>query len=54
VAGGIGGLTKINNKLDDLKTGDPFLPPDADSARTLEVVPVHDNVNHEVKSNWNP
>lgn len=48
------GLTKINDKLDDLKTGDPLLPPDADAARALEVVPVHDDVNHQVERDRDP
>jgi len=47
-------LTKINDKLNDLKTGDPFLPPDTNTARTLEVVPVHDNVDHKVQGDWDP
>lgn len=46
--------TQINDELDDLKTSDPFLPPDADASRTLEVVPVHNDVNCEVKSNGDP
>lgn len=46
--------TEINNELDDLETGDPLLPPDADSTRALEVVPVHDNVDHQVQRNWDP
>jgi hypothetical protein len=41
-------LTKINHKLDDLQTSDPLLPPDADSTSTLEVVPVHNNMDHQV------
>jgi len=45
---------KVNNELDNLKTSDPFLPPDADSTCALEVVPVHNNVNHQVESNWDP
>jgi len=48
------GLTEINDKLDDLKTGDPFLPPDADTTRALEVVPVHNDVDRQVKGDWNP
>jgi hypothetical protein len=48
------GHTEVNHKLDNLKTGDPFLPPDADTTRALEVVPVHNNVNHQVESNWDP
>ena len=47
-------LTKINDELDDLETSDPFLPPDLDATRALEVVPVHDNVNHKVERNWDP
>lgn len=47
-------LTKINDKLNNLESGDPFLPPNADSTRTLEIVPVHDDVNHEVEGNWDP
>jgi len=45
---------KINDELDDLETSDPFLPPDLDATRALEVVPVHDNVNHKVERNWDP
>lgn len=40
--------TKIKDKLGDLANSDVLLPPDADAARTLEVVPVHDNVNSQV------
>lgn len=47
-------LTKVNDELNDLETGDPLLPPDADAARALEVVPVHDDVNSQVKGNGNP
>lgn len=45
---------EIDNELDDLKAGDPLLPPDADAARGLEVVPVHDDVDHQVEGDWNP
>lgn len=48
------GLTKVNNKLDNLETSDPFLPPNTDTTSALEVVPVHNNVHHEVKGDWNP
>lgn len=47
-------LTKIDNELDDLKTGDPFLPPDTDATGALEVVPVHDNVDQKVNGDRNP
>ena len=47
-------LTKINDELDDLETGDPLLPPDTDATRALEVVPVHDDVDSQVKGDGNP
>jgi hypothetical protein len=47
-------LPKINHELDDLQTSNPLLPPDPDSSRALEVIPVHNNVYHEVESNGNP
>jgi hypothetical protein len=40
--------------LDDLENGNVALPPDADAAGGLKVVPVHDNVDHEVERDWNP
>ena len=46
--------TEINDKLDDLETGDPLLPPDANATRTLEVVPVHDNVDRQVQGDGHP
>jgi len=60
LSGGEGGKrgggcpTEINHELNDLKTGDPLLPPDADPTGTLEVVPVHHNVDHEVQGNGDP
>jgi hypothetical protein len=47
-------LTEINNKLDDLKTSNPLLPPDANATGTLEVVPVHDHVHSQVEYNGDP
>jgi hypothetical protein len=47
-------LTKINDELDDLKASDPLLPPDANTTSTLEVVPVHHNVNEEVDGDRHP
>lgn len=47
-------LTKINDELDNLETGDPLLPPDANATSTLEVVPVHNNVDSQVKGDGNP
>jgi hypothetical protein len=49
-----GGLTEINDELDDLETGDPLLPPDADATGALEVVPVHDDVDHQVEGDRDP
>jgi hypothetical protein len=46
--------TKINDELDDLRTSHPLLPPDADAARALEVVPVHDHVDGKVEHDDNP
>lgn len=44
---------KVEDELDDLDSCDPFFPPDADSTSGLEVVPVHDDVDHQIESNWN-
>jgi hypothetical protein len=40
--------------LGDLANGDVLLPPDADASRTLEVVPVHDNVDSQVERDDGP
>lgn len=45
---------KIDDELGNLKTGDPLLPRDLDTSRTLEIVPIHDDVYCEVESNGNP
>jgi hypothetical protein len=47
-------LTKVNDKLANLQAGDPLLPPDLDASSTLEVVPVHDNMNGQVQCDWHP
>lgn len=47
-------LTKVNDKLNDLQTSDPLLPPDTDATSTLEIVPVHNNVHQKVDGNRNP
>ena len=46
--------TEIKDELGDLETCDPFLPPDADTTRSLKIVPIHDYVDGEVESNWHP
>lgn len=54
---GIGGEvdeTEVDDELQDLEHGDVLLPPNANTARRLEVVPVHDNVDCEVEGNWYP
>ena len=47
-------LTQIDHELGDLHDGDVLLPPDLDSARRLEVVPVHDDMNPEVEGDGHP
>ena len=46
--------TQPNDKLDDLKASDPLLPPNVDAPSTLEVVPVHEDVNGQVQDNRDP
>lgn len=45
---------EINDKLDDLETGNPLLPPNTDTTSALKVVPVHNDVNEEVQDDGNP
>lgn len=47
-------LTKVNDELQDLQHGDVLLPPNTDATSTLEVVPVHHNVNQQVDRNGHP
>lgn len=46
--------TQVEHKLDDLHHGDVLLPPNADAPGALEVVPVHDDVDHEVEGDDGP
>jgi hypothetical protein len=46
--------TDVENELGDLANGDVLLPPDADAARALEVVPVHDDVDSQVQGDDGP
>jgi hypothetical protein len=46
--------TEVDDELDDLHDGDVALPPDADTTRALEVVPVHYNVHHQVQRDGHP
>jgi hypothetical protein len=43
---------EVNDKLNDLNPCDPFFPPDTNATRCLEVVPVHDDMHHQVKRDW--
>lgn len=45
---------EVDDELQDLELGDVLLPPDADAARGLEVVPVHDDVHEEVERDGHP
>ena len=47
-------LTEVDDELDDLHDGDVLFPPDPDAPCGLEVVPVHDDVDHEIKSDRDP
>lgn len=47
-------FTKVDEELQYLKARDPFFPPDADSTRALKVVPVHEDVNYQIESDWYP
>lgn len=46
--------TEVDDELDDLEAGDPFLPGYADAPSALEVVPVHDYVHHQVQGDRDP
>lgn len=46
--------TNVNDELQDLQHGDVLLPPNANTASALEVVPVHHNVNQQVDGDGNP
>lgn len=46
--------TEVDDELDDLQTGDPFLPPTAHTTGALEVVPVHDHVDEQVQRDDDP
>jgi len=45
---------EVDDELQDLELGDVLFPPDADAARGLEVVPVHDDVDEEVERDGHP
>lgn len=45
---------QVQDKLDDLETGDPLLPPDSNTSGSQEIVPVHDHVHKQVQGDRNP
>lgn len=45
---------KVNDELGNLETSNPLFPGNANSTCTLEIVPVHDNVNEQIQSDRNP
>lgn len=47
-------LTEVNHELHDLQPRNPLLPPDADTSRALEIVPVHNYMHEQVERDWNP
>lgn len=46
--------SNVDHELYHLKPSDPFFPPDTDTARALEVVPVHNDVDNKVKGDNDP
>lgn len=50
----VGGHTKVNDELCDLESGDPFFPPDADASRSLEVIPVHNDMYSQIQGDRYP
>lgn len=46
--------TEVNHKLSYLQTSNPLLPPDPDTARTLEIIPVHNHVHKQVECYRHP
>lgn len=46
--------TESNHKLEDLNDSNVLFPPDFNTTCTLEIVPVHDDVNSQVERDWNP
>jgi hypothetical protein len=46
--------TKVDDELNYLKASDPLLPPDADATSALEIIPIHYNMDRQIKGNWHP
>ena len=51
---GLGRVTEIDDELHDLHNSNVLLPPNADATSALEIIPVHDNVYHQVEGDRNP
>jgi len=54
---GVGGKVdncEINDELTDLQQSNVLFPPDSNSTRALEVVPVHHHMDREIESDWHP
>jgi len=49
-----GRVTEVNDELNDLQNSNVLLPPNADATGALEIVPVHDDVNHQVEGDRHP
>ena len=47
-------LTKVNDKLHNLKTSNPLLPPYSDPPGALKVVPIHDNMDKKIEGDGYP
>lgn len=51
---GVESLTDVNDELEDLQHGDVLLPPNANAAGALEVVPVHHDMDQQVDGDGHP
>lgn len=45
---------QVNDELYDLHYRDVLFPPNADASSSLEIIPVHHDVNHEVEGDRHP
>jgi len=46
--------TNVQDELNNLKSGDPFFPPNSDTSGSQIVVPVHDTVDGQIQCDWDP
>jgi len=46
--------SEVNDKLNNLKTGDPLLPPNLNTTSRLEIVPIHYNMDKQIQRDGNP